>query len=53
MAEPNAETLPAFAKWIQGQKLHSKFNLGAFPESGLGGVARTDIKVSFFVFFFS
>ena len=48
-AEPNAETLPAFAKWIQQQKVHSKFNLGAFPESGLGGVARVDIKVKIFL----
>lgn len=44
LAEPNAETLPAFAKWVQQQKVHSKFNLAAYPGAGLGGVARVDIK---------
>ena len=43
-AEPNQQTLTAFAKWIQQQQVHSKFNLGTFGDAGLGGVARMDIK---------
>merc|ERR1712137_1481347 len=45
-AEPNQQTLTAFAKWIQQQQVHSKYNLGTFSDAGLGGVARMDIKES-------
>jgi hypothetical protein len=44
-AEPNQQTLTAFAQWLQQFKVYSKANIGVFEGQGFGAVAKEDINV--------
>lgn len=47
VAEPNAETIANFAKWMQKENVKSKVNLEPFSGAGYGGVANVELKVIF------